>query len=143
MTRLRPHQAIHTLPMRQQDQVKEIKRGRTRIEYAPDPGTPKSAQTPENIDKVEDIVLAERRVKVREIVEAVGISIDPEHFILHHESYMNILYTRQVPRLFTLEQKQNRMRTSAECSQLFKVECKSHPRTNSRVPWGAVELCCF
>ena len=25
----------------------------------------------------------------------------------------------------------------------FKVECKSHPRTNSRVPWGADELCCF
>ena len=25
----------------------------------------------------------------------------------------------------------------------LKVECKSHPRTNSRVPWGAVELCCF
>ena len=25
----------------------------------------------------------------------------------------------------------------------LKVECKSHPRTNSRVPWGAVELSCF
>ena len=25
----------------------------------------------------------------------------------------------------------------------FKVECKSHPHTNSRVPWGVVELCCF
>ena len=26
---------------------------------------------------------------------------------------------------------------------MFKVECKSHPRTNSRVSLGAVELCCF
>ena len=25
----------------------------------------------------------------------------------------------------------------------LKVECKSHPCTDSRVPWGAVELCCF
>ena len=25
----------------------------------------------------------------------------------------------------------------------IKVECKSHPRTNSRVAWGATELCCF
>ena len=25
----------------------------------------------------------------------------------------------------------------------IEVECKSHPRTNSRVPRGAVELCCF
>ena len=25
----------------------------------------------------------------------------------------------------------------------LKVECKSHPRTNSRVPWGAVKLCFF
>ena len=26
---------------------------------------------------------------------------------------------------------------------VVKVEYKSHPRTNSRVPWSAVELCCF
>ena len=25
----------------------------------------------------------------------------------------------------------------------FEVECKSHPRTNSRLPWDAVDLCCF
>ena len=31
---------------------------------------------------------------------------------------------------------------SFNCFRL-KVECKSHPLTNSRVPWDTVELCCF
>ena len=36
----------------------------------------------------------------------------------------------------------NRETRTRSVSTSFKVECKSHPRTNSRVPWGAVELCC-
>jgi hypothetical protein len=37
------------------------------------------------IDKVHDTVLTDRRVKVRELSEAVGISTERVHFILHHE----------------------------------------------------------
>ncbi|KYM94005.1 hypothetical protein ALC62_15376, partial [Cyphomyrmex costatus] len=37
-------------------------------------GRPIEAATPEIIDKVHDIVLTDRRVKVRELVEATGIS---------------------------------------------------------------------
>ena len=71
--------------------VNEFKRDRKSIKGALHPGTPKSAATPENIDKVHDIVLADRRVKVREIAEAVGITIDQVHFILHHELHMKKL----------------------------------------------------
>ena len=31
----------------------------------------------------------------------------------------------------------------ASFKKILKVECKLHPRTNNRVSWGAVELCCF
>ena len=41
--------------------------------------------TPENIDKVHDNVLADRQVKVRQLAEAVGISIDRVHFIFYFE----------------------------------------------------------
>ena len=47
--------------------------------------------TPENIDNVHDIVLADRRVRVCELAEAVGISIDRVYFILHHEKSMGTM----------------------------------------------------
>ena len=55
--------------------VNDFKQGRANIEDTRRPGTPKSTIKPENIDKVHDVVLADRRVEVRELTEAVVISI--------------------------------------------------------------------
>jgi histone-lysine N-methyltransferase SETMAR len=52
----------------------EFKRGRTSLEDEPREGRPKSAITPEIIEQVHDMVLDDRRMKVREIAETVGIS---------------------------------------------------------------------
>ena len=84
MRDLRLHWVTYALPMR----VNKLKRDRKRIEDAPRPGTPKSAVVAEKIDKVYDIVLANRRVKVRELAEAESILIDRIHFILHHELHI-------------------------------------------------------
>jgi len=54
--------------------VNEFKRGHTFTCNAPCSGRPIEAATPEIIDKVHDIVLTDRRVKVRELVEATDIS---------------------------------------------------------------------
>jgi transposase len=102
--------------------VNEFKRGRTSIEDAPRSGRPKTAVVPKIIDKVHDMVLADRRVKVRELAEAVGISTERVHFILHHELHMKKICARWVPRLLTPEQKRIRMTTSAECLKIFKKE---------------------
>lgn len=40
---------------------------------APHPQTPKSTTVPENIDKVQDIVLTKKPLKVSELSEATGI----------------------------------------------------------------------
>jgi transposase len=52
----------------------KFKCSRTSLEDDPREGRPKSATTPEIIDQVHDMVLDDRRLKVREIAETIGIS---------------------------------------------------------------------
>jgi len=52
---------------------------------APRSGRPIEAATPEIIDKVHDIVLTDRQVKVHELVEATGISHGTVISILHEQ----------------------------------------------------------
>ena len=57
----------------------------------PRSGHPIEAATPEIIDKIHDIVLTDRRMKVRELVEATGISHDIVISILHEQLDMKKL----------------------------------------------------
>lgn len=52
----------------------EFKRGRTSLEDDPREGRPKTATTPEIVEKIHNIVLDDRRVKVSEIALAMRIS---------------------------------------------------------------------
>jgi hypothetical protein len=62
-----------------------FKRGRTSLEGDPREGRPTSATTPEIIEQVHDMVLDDRRMKVREIAETIGISKERVGYILHEE----------------------------------------------------------
>ena len=55
--------------------VNEFKRGRIFTCDAPRSERPIEAATPEIINKVHDIILTDRRVKVRELVDATGTII--------------------------------------------------------------------
>ncbi|XP_014487254.1 PREDICTED: uncharacterized protein LOC106751024, partial [Dinoponera quadriceps] len=77
----------------------EFKRGRTSLKDDPCEGRPKTATTPETIEKVHNIVLDDRRVKVCEIAEAVGISEERVRNILQEELGMRKLCARWVPHL--------------------------------------------
>ena len=57
--------------------IGEFKRCRTSINDAERSGRPKDVTTPEIIKKIDDIVLNDAKVKVREFAEATGISIGP------------------------------------------------------------------
>lgn len=60
---------------------------------------------PEIIDKIHDMMMDDRRVKMREIASAVVISNERVHNILHQHLDMKKLPARWVPRLLMIDQK--------------------------------------
>jgi len=65
------------------------------------------------------MILDDRRMKVREIAETIGISKERVGYILHEELDMKKLYARWVPRLLTADQKRTRMKVSEQCWERF------------------------
>jgi len=93
--------------------------GRTSLEDDPREGHPKSATIPVIIDQVDDMVLDDRRTKVHEIAETIGISKEREGYILHKELDMKKLCARRVPHLLTADHKRTRMKISEQCLECF------------------------
>ena len=90
----------------------EFKRGRKSLGDDERSGRPKTATADENIAKVHQIVLDDRRIKVREIAEVMKMSKERVCHILHEHLGMTKLSARWVPRLLTLDQKRVRMNIS-------------------------------
>jgi len=80
------------------------------------------------VNKIHDIMLADRRVKIREIANIVKISTERIQNVLHETLGMKKLSARWVPRLLTVEQKRNRMTTSKHCLDMFKCNPKEFLR---------------
>jgi len=97
----------------------EFKRGHTRLENDPREGRSKSATTPEIIEQVHDMVLDDRRMKVREIAETNRHFKKRVGYILHEKLDMRKLCARWVPRLLTADQKRTRMKISEQCLEHF------------------------
>lgn len=90
----------------------EFQRGRTSVFDEQRPGAPKTATAEDNVTKIHDLVLADRRLKVREIAEIVGILKDRMGHILHEILGMRKLSARWMPRLLTPDNKRNCVTTS-------------------------------
>jgi hypothetical protein len=97
----------------------EFKRGRTSLEDDPCEGHPESTTTPEITEQLHDMVLDDRRMKMRETAETVGISKECVGYIMHEELDMKKLCTRWMPRLLTADQKHTRMKISEQCLERF------------------------
>lgn len=97
-----------------------FKHGRDSVEDDPRSGRPSTSTTSENIDKIHKMVLEDRRLKVREISDTIGISTERVFHILTDELGLKKISARWVPRLLTEEQKCNRVEISRENLALFR-----------------------
>ena len=98
----------------------EFKRGRTSTTDEQRPGRPVEVSSIEMINKVHDLVLSDRRVKVREIVEAIGISQGTIFSILHEKLGLKKISARWVPRLLTADNKRIRVLNCKTGLDLFR-----------------------
>jgi len=89
--------------------------------------TPKTAFTEDNVTKIHDLVLADRRLKIREIAETY-MSKDRVGHILHEILSMRRLSARWVPRFLIPDNKRIRETTSEQCLTLFKRNPKEFLR---------------
>jgi len=98
----------------------EFKRGHTSTKDKHRSGRPVEATTPEMINKIHDMVLSDRRIKVRKIVEATGISQGTVFSILHEKLGVKKISARWVSRLLSAENKRDRVIDSEAVLALFR-----------------------
>ncbi|KAL7724469.1 hypothetical protein ACLKA6_004013, partial [Drosophila palustris] len=101
------------------DWYSNFKRGRTSTEDSKRSGRPKEVIIPEIIRQVRQIVLTDRRVKVREIAETVGISTGSAVSILHDHLHMKKLNVKWVSHFLDIEQREKRVADSKSCLDMF------------------------
>lgn len=89
------------------------------VTYIQRPGPPADLVTEEIVEKIHDMILVDRRTKVREVAEAVCASYGTAINILHYKC-MRKVSPRQLPRQLTVDNKRIRLSISKQCLDLFK-----------------------
>ncbi|UYV76286.1 hypothetical protein LAZ67_13003262 [Cordylochernes scorpioides] len=77
-------------------------------------GRPSTSTTDEKINEVEKMILANRRITVREVAEDLNISIGSCHSIFINDFGMRRVAAKFVPKLLNCDQKQHRMNIANE-----------------------------
>lgn len=101
--------------------VDRFKAGRTSLEDDPRSGRPSSSVTETNIASVENLLMEDRRITIREISAKLGVGVRQVHEILHNHLGVNKVSARWVPRLLVPEQKLNRVETCRHLQELLAV----------------------
>ena len=87
----------------------EFKRERESLEDDPRLGHPSTPTTQENIDRIHQMVINNRRLTIIHLANVISISCEPMENILHNELGMSEVSARWVPRLLTPDQKLTRL----------------------------------
>ena len=73
---------------------------------------PSTSTTDENVEKVKEMVMIDRRITIREVADDVGISIGSCHEIFSNVLAMKRVAAKFAPKLLNFKQKQRRMEVS-------------------------------
>ena len=95
-----------------------FKSGRESIEDDLRSGRPITSKTPENIAKVKELILEDRRQTIHELSTLVGIGYGVCQEILTEDLNMRRIAAKFVPRLLTTDQKQRRVDVCSELREL-------------------------
>ncbi|UYV64676.1 hypothetical protein LAZ67_3001635 [Cordylochernes scorpioides] len=98
-------------------------------------GRPSTSTTDEKINEVEKMILAIRRIIVREVAEDLNISIGSCPSIFINDLGMRLVAAKFVPKLLNCDQKQHRMNIANEMLPLCPRRPKFAPEGHN---WGLV-----
>ncbi|PNF26656.1 hypothetical protein B7P43_G06820 [Cryptotermes secundus] len=99
--------------------VPQFKEGRTSCDNEPKQSRPRTSQSDNMVERVEKVVLEDRRLSVENIASKVGISVGSVHTILHENLRMREVPSRWVPRILADDHKAARMAICQAMVTLF------------------------
>ena len=102
----------------------EFKRGRISLEDDPRSGRPADVIKQEMIDRVERLVLNDRRIKLDELATECGISHGSVSTIIHEHLGMSKVSARWVPRNLNPQDRQHRVESSRELLEVYNTNPK-------------------
>ena len=97
----------------------DFKRGRISTDDAERSGRPIEVIVPENIQRIHEEIMNDRKIKIRELSNLAKISVNSVWKIIHDELEMKKLVAKWVPRTLTIDQKQQRVNDSKLCLSVF------------------------
>lgn len=83
--------------------------GRKSVQDDPRSGRPLSSKSDENVGKIRDLVRNDRRLTTRMIAEELDLNHTTVHQVLREELNMRKVCAKLVPKILTVQQKDNRM----------------------------------
>ena len=98
----------------------EFKRRRDSLEDDPRPGRPADVIS-QMIDRVEGLVLNNRRIKVAELASECGSSNGSVYTIIHEHLGMSKVSARWVPRNLNMQDRQQRVESSQELLEVYNA----------------------